>query len=141
MAIEKRRLVDLENQLRPDLRGYPPWTVSDRMAAALDKLKVHMMGGPPSSGGEWYTDLELDALGAALGELELEGEPGAYMLDSGAVVHLIQDEDGHITPHVEGRVRVGDLPDHVQPYVERMPSDWQLEHEWVWYRSWHGEED
>jgi hypothetical protein len=144
VALE-RRLEGLEARLRPDLRGYPPWDMDSRIDAATAKLEVHRMGSPPEhTSGYFYTDLEIDALGAAVAQQALEGGPGAYLFDSGAVVHFVEERgaNGLARPVVEGRVEVEDLPEHIRPYVVRMPSgEQQLGHEWLWYRWHQGVED
>jgi hypothetical protein len=142
VALE-RRLEGLEALLRPDLGGFPPWSADERIDAVLEKLRVHRLGSAPEDTcGHQYTDAEIDALGAAWAQQVLEGEPGAYLFDSGATVYFVEAGEGELArPHVEGRVEPSDLPEHIRPYVLRMPADQQLEHEHLWFRYWQGGED
>ncbi len=142
MALE-RRLEDLEAWLEPSCEGFPPWTLDDRIDAVLEKLALHQVGGPPGDGaGYLYTALEIDALGAATAQQELDGGPGVHLFPSGASVRFVEAEDGGLARgRVFGRVEVSDLPKHVQPFVSRMPSGEQAVHEWLWFEYWRAGED
>jgi hypothetical protein len=130
----RRKLGKLEERLAVEtgvdtmFRG--AWPIEDQMQNALEKIDFYaMFFNRPDAPKYPATDREirLFAAIAAYAELEEHGEAGTYEFPTGLILTLGEDSRGFLFIRSNRPVRLEDLPEYMNRYLERMDPAAQRE--------------